>query len=261
MSENELSMDIRISPNQFSLLPSVYCSKEELVGAAQIWARKLNFYVRKDKSECDRVTLICVRGGRQDGRGKSQRTIKCDCAFKLTGRKQMDSQWKVLLTNPNHNHPPIPVGSIPQSRALTKEQKQQVIRLHDCLVAPRQITSFLEINNIVIQRDIYNVVAAGKRKRLDGRSAIRCLLEELNEENCFVRYQVDENDNLTHLFFALDSQINIFKKYGTVLMADCTYKTNRYKMPLLHFVGFSNVGKSFSVGFCFLKAECKEEGL
>jgi hypothetical protein len=32
-------------------------------------------------------------------------------------------------------------------------------------------------------------------------------------------------------------------------------------MPLLHFVGFSNVGKSFSVGFCFLKAECKEDYL
>jgi len=88
-------MDIRISPNQFSLLP--YCSKEEFVGAAQIWARNLNFYVRKDKSECDRVTLIFVRGGRKDGRGKCQRTIKCDCAFKLTGRKQMDGQWEGFI--------------------------------------------------------------------------------------------------------------------------------------------------------------------
>jgi hypothetical protein len=42
-------------------------------------------------------------------------------------------------------------------------------------------------------------------------------------------------------------------------MADCTYKTNRYKMPLMHFIGLSNVSKSFSVAFCFLKSETKED--
>lgn len=50
----------------------------------------------------------------------------------------------------------------------------------------------------------------------------------------------------------------MFQKYS-VAMADCTYKTNRYKMPLLHFVGLSNVGKSFSIAFCFLKSELKSD--
>jgi hypothetical protein len=30
-------------------------------------------------------------------------------------------------------------------------------------------------------------------------------------------------------------------------------------MPLLHFVGLSNVGKSFSIAFCFLKSELKSD--
>lgn len=43
-----------------------------------------------------------------------------------------------------------------------------------------------------------------------------------------------------------------------VLWMDCTYKTNRYKMPLLDIIGASSVGTTFFISFVFLQNE-KEE--
>jgi hypothetical protein len=47
----------------------------------------------------------------------------------------------------------------------------------------------------------------------------------------------------------------MMRAYSDVLMADCTYKTNRYNMPLLHFLGVTPINTSFSAGFVFLPGE------
>jgi hypothetical protein len=252
-------MNITISAAQFSILHPLYNTKEDLVDAIKTWAKTLGFYLSKDKSEKDIVTFLCIMGGRQKLNANPMRTIKCDCPFKISGRRQKTGKWKALLTNSEHNHPAIDAFSVSQGRAISEDLKDNVIRLHNCLVTPRQIVSFLDLTTTVSNRDIYNIVAKGKKKLLNGRSEIQCLLEQFQALNCFFRHKTDENASLSHLFWAFDSQIQLFKTHSLVLMADCTYKTNRFKMPLLHFVGLSNVGKSFSVAFCFMKSETKND--
>jgi hypothetical protein len=44
-------------------------------------------------------------------------------------------------------------------------------------------------------------------------------------------------------------------------MMDATYKTNRFKMPLLHFVGVTSMDTNFSAAFCFLPGETAEDYL
>ena len=44
-----------------------------------------------------------------------------------------------------------------------------------------------------------------------------------------------------------------------VITLDCTYKTNRYKMPLLNIVGETCLGTSFNVGSCFLCGETQAD--
>ena len=41
-------------------------------------------------------------------------------------------------------------------------------------------------------------------------------------------------------------------------MADCTYKTNRFGMPLLHFLGITSVNKHFSAAYCVMPDELEE---
>ena len=249
-----------ISKDRFSNLHPFFNSKDEFFESARIWAKNLDFYLTTDKSETDRLVLICVRGGRQRLNDQASRTIKCDCPFKITCRKQKDQRWKVSLTNAFHNHPPISNISVPQPRKLTETQKYEVLRLHESLVAPRQIVSLLGMSTVVKTKNIYNIIASGKKRKLEGRSPLHTLLDAFQLENCYFELN-EEEGHINRLSFAFPQQIEMFRKNRYVLIADCTYKTNRYKMPLMHFIGLSNVSKSFSVAFCFLKSETKEDYL
>lgn len=58
--------------------------------------------------------------------------------------------------------------------------------------------------------------------------------------------------------FAHPESIKYANKYNRVFVLDCTYKTNRYQMPLLHIIGISPSNSTFSIAFCFMQNE-KEE--
>ncbi|KAI9913219.1 hypothetical protein PsorP6_006226 [Peronosclerospora sorghi] len=72
------------------------------------------------------------------------------------------------------------------------------------------------------------------------------------------KYETDAQDRVTHLFFAHPIAIDLLHQYPQALLEDCTYKTNRFGMPLLHVVGLTSVYSSFSVCFVFMKNEDKE---
>ena len=251
-------MNLEVSETEFLKLQGFHPTKEAFVAAAKTWAKNLSFYLSIEKSDTNRVVMVCVRGGKKRATSEATITIKCNCPFKVTCLKLINGLWKASLTNAVHNHPPIS-ASIAQGRQLVETQKTEVVRLHESLVAPRQIVSLLGLAGVVRTKDIYNTIQAAKKKKLEGRSPLHYLLDSFQQENCFVEFCEGDNQNLTNLFFAFPEQIEMFRRHNYVVMADCTYKTNRYKMPLLHFIGLTNVGKSFSVGFCFLTSEVKDD--
>ena len=59
------------------------------------------------------------------------------------------------------------------------------------------------------------------------------------------------------LFFCHALSINLLKYYHHHLLLDCTYKTNKYKMPLLHIAGITGSNKTFILAFCFIAQETK----
>src|SRR5579871_2251040 len=67
-------------------------------------------------------------------------------------------------------------------------------------------------------------------------------------------------DNHVHnLFFAHQKQIELLLANPDILLMDCTYRTNKYKLPLLHILGCTNLQTFFSAGFCFLHNETQED--
>lgn len=58
--------------------------------------------------------------------------------------------------------------------------------------------------------------------------------------------------------FAHPESIRYANKYNRVFLLDCTYKTNRYNMPLLHIIGLSPSNLSYSIAFCFMQNEQEE---
>ena len=57
------------------------------------------------------------------------------------------------------------------------------------------------------------------------------------------------------LFFAHPTSIELLRAFPQVLLMDCTYKTNIYRLPLLHIVGVTSTGLTFCVACAFLEAE------
>jgi hypothetical protein len=125
--------------------------------------------------------------------------------------------------------------------------------------APRTIlAALLHINSDVLisTSDISNERETARRAYLKGRSPIEALIDELNNnEEWISSVELDSDRKVKALFFAHVSQVELYRANPDLLALDCTYKTNRYNMPLLHFLGVSSIGKYFSATFCFLSGE------
>ncbi|CAG8654979.1 6585_t:CDS:2 [Cetraspora pellucida] len=63
------------------------------------------------------------------------------------------------------------------------------------------------------------------------------LVDELQKENFLYNYECDNEGVVTYLFFAYNKSVALTRQYPFMLLIDCTYKTNIFKMPLLNFVG------------------------
>jgi len=57
------------------------------------------------------------------------------------------------------------------------------------------------------------------------------------------------------LFWCHPDAVKLCNTCHLVLFIDSTYKTNRYKLPLLDFVGVTPTAMTFSVGFAYLETE------
>jgi MULE transposase domain len=64
------------------------------------------------------------------------------------------------------------------------------------------------------------------------------------------------NDNeLMNLLFCHPASLEMARTYNCVLLMDCTYKVNRYNMPVLNVVGISHLRKTFFICFVFMGEE------
>lgn len=65
-------------------------------------------------------------------------------------------------------------------------------------------------------------------------------------------------DNIIDLFWAHPSSVDILHAFPSVLIMDCTYKTNRYGLPLLEIVGVTCTDLTFSIAFVYMEKEREE---
>ncbi len=130
---------------------------------------------------------------------------------------------------------------------------------------PKQIEAHLQQTRAtaaelpLLTRDLYNVRYQISRELLNGLTPIQALLSQLAADDFVWEYQLDSDRRVTHLFFAYRRSLRLYSLYPEVLLLDCTYKTNRYGLPLLNMVGMTGVKLSFLVGCAFLRSESEED--
>ena len=142
---------------------------------------------------------------------------------------------------------------------MTAEMLETIKQQSKAQATPSQILTSMRLQDkecILKKKDIYNAKQSIRRKALGPLSPIQYLLEALNDDNWFYKYETTPiSRELTHLFFIEKNTADILRKNSEVLLMDCTYKTNKYKLPLLVIVGHTALGTTFYVGFAFLANE------
>ena len=64
---------------------------------------------------------------------------------------------------------------------------------------------------------------------------------------------------LQDIFWTHPDLVKLVNSFYIVILMDSTYKTNKYRMPLLEVVGITSTGLTFSVAFCLLAAEKEKQ--
>jgi len=96
----------------------------------------------------------------------------------------------------------------------------------------------------IVTKDIYNYCSKNKRSRIaegDARTVLGLMLKRKNSDpDFYFDYKVDDDNRLMSLFWC-DTQSRMdYQSFGDVVIFDSTYWMNRYKMPLVPFVGLNH---------------------
>ncbi|KAH7461514.1 hypothetical protein FOMA001_g19037 [Fusarium oxysporum f. sp. matthiolae] len=251
-----------------------FSSREELVTAINAWAAPRGYAFISQRS-CKttngrvRVTFICDRGGGRAPSTSPKKRIRktasrrTGCLFSVIAKESLcGTQWS-LRHRPGpgfdqHNHEPsFHQVAHPVHRQLSRSDESTVHQLANAGIAPKEIRSYLRTTSdtLATQQDIYNCIARGKRELAKGQSNIHALADQLNSEGFWSEIRLDEGGRVTAVLFAHPQSLEYLKLYPEVLLLDCTYKTNKYKMPLLDIVGIDACQRSFCIAFAFLSGE------
>ncbi|CAG8458404.1 9522_t:CDS:2 [Cetraspora pellucida] len=252
---------------------ATYESAIELFQSAQTFANSQGYVLVKKRTRKDHhgnlknMILRCDRGGVYNSSKIHQRqtsTRLIDCPFELYAAR-CDNLWYIRVRDSSHNHDPSEdLSGHPMSRRLTKQQLVNVEEMTASGSRPREIISTIRQNDplaLVICKDIYNARERLRQKNLVGRTPVEALIDELKEGDYIYEYKCDDTGHITHLFFTHNESVMLTCRYLFIFLMDCTYKTNKYRMPLLNVVGITSFNTTFFSCFIFMKDEDEEDYL
>ena len=249
----------------------LYCSLAEAATALQEHTAEQGYAVSVTRSKQDKNgetykrVFACSHGGVPTEHTNPRRirtsTRRIGCEFKcyiLNSKK--DGGWIIRVTESEHNHEHSDPSAYPQHRLaqLTDARMRTIRRAIEVGSLPRQILTQLHAEDPSIDlgsRDIYNAIAAIRRQTLGQRTPIQALIAYLRDGDWCMSFTLNAQRQVTHLFYINKHCEDLLKANPQVLMMDCTYKTNRYRLPLMIISGVTPLNTTFYVGFCFLIAE------
>ena len=277
-SDTPIAVEPASFPNDCLPPEADYASRDALVTAINTWAstRGYAFITRKSttKSSGKRVvTYACDRSWKPPTstdieRKRKTTTRGTSCPFSVLAKESLDKTTWSLRHRPGkdcskHNHPPSQHPSAhPVHRQLDASGKASLSDLVSAGIAPKDIQTYLrqqDPRSLSTRQDIYNCIAKLKDDMHEGQSSIHALINKLDQGGFWSRVRVDENQRVTAILFAHPGSLQYLQTYSDLLLLDCTYKTNKYQMPLLDMVGVDACQRSFCIAFAFLSGEQEED--
>lgn len=167
----------------------------------------------------------------------------------------------------DHNHPFIePMAHAKYKREVITKYSPEIIQLYNNGLRPVHIAAQLrsrsgedpELAGISVKQ-VHNALAQHRQEELAGRTPLQFLYDNLEKSDFFIRDARDRTGRLSTLFLAPRSGIELLRQFPDVWQLDCTYKTNRFNMPLLNICGTTHTKRTFSIASVFLSGEAESE--
>lgn len=208
-------------------------------------------------------------------RPKVRASRKTNCTFALYGAKT-SAGW--VLTPKNLVHAGHQVSQkmakvSHQLREPDKDERAWILRQLDLNQAGSVTDMLSNFNNTFrqpietedgkkiqqrpkcIKKDIQNIMQLHTHERRNGQSPLNYFFTLLQEKNYKFAYYTNSKGELTRVFFMHPHMITMIERHPSILLLDCTYKLNKWRMPLLDIVGIDAMGKTFFAGWALLIKE------
>lgn len=212
-------------------------SRGDLFNAINEWAASRGYAFITGRSTFEKsgkltITYMCDRSCRPptspQNRQRKTTTRGTGCQFSVLAKESRDkSRWTLRHRLDSrfsvHNHEPSSHRSAhPTHRKLTEEDQLTLARLSNIGVARKHIRTHLRqyCNSTATQQDIYNCVAATRRRLCEGQNTIHALANELNKEGFWSRMQFHADGRVTAVLFAHPDSLKNLQSYPDVLLFD-----------------------------------------
>ncbi|RLM75154.1 hypothetical protein C2845_PM15G08940 [Panicum miliaceum] len=171
----------------------------------------------------------------------------------VVARVKETGRWHVKDFIDEHNHPLAPrelACMLRSHRRIFEEQKASIVEMEISGIRKHQIMDILKMwyggFDMVgcTDRDIYNFSYSYKQETIaagDAQTVISHLKAcQDKDPEFFFKYLVDADGHLNGLFWSDSQSLLDYEAFGDVVIFDSTYRTNRYNMPFVPFVGLNH---------------------
>ncbi|KAF7807759.1 protein FAR1-RELATED SEQUENCE 5-like [Senna tora] len=269
--------------------PKIGMKFETIDKAWEFWnayGGKIGFGVRRlftNKSKKDgSITtcrfVCCKEGVRRANKGvrnvvNRRLETRTDCKVKM-GLVNEDGKFKVYDFVEEHNHVlhlPNTTHMLPSHRRISDVQAQEIELAADSGLQQRAAYEFLSREaggrgNLGFTRlDLKNYLRTRRQKSLiDGEAG--CLLRYFQDQKFkdllfFYDFQMDNEDQITNIFWADSRMILDYGHFGDVVSFDTTYCINNVHRPLAIFSGFNHFKGGVIFGAALLYDETADQAM
>ena len=196
-----------------------------------------------------------------------------ECSFECIAKLKNDEKnvsvnenqkiWSLMIKHDAHNYSSSlsAAHSAQRKLTMTTDVLREIAKKQRKDSSTKQIMIDLrmnanEENSFFKTRDIYNAIAHLRKEELDSLTSTQTLMRDLSDnDKWFMKIEKNDLQRLQYLFFTSNFMQKLLIENLEVLIMNCIYKTNRYKMPLLIIIDVTNLNIFFYVDFCFMKDE------
>jgi len=141
---------------------------------------------------------------------------------------------------------------------LTKDEKIIIADITKSMVKQKNILITLKehnVNSYTTIKQIYNARSAYRSSIRDNDTKMQQLMKLLERDQYIYRHRLKNEDVVRDIFWYHPDAAKLCNVCNLVFLIDNTYKTNRYMLSLLDFVGVTLTGMTFSTSFVYLEEE------